>query len=1029
MEEALGVTDPSPIDMLSLTSLSARSRGISSLAGLEYARNLQELSLGENQISDISPLSGLMNLREMSLDENHINDISPLSGHTNLRELSLGENQVSDISYLSGLTRLSRLVLHQNNISDINALSTLSNLITLNLFGNQINDINALSTLTNLEFIYLSGNQITNVEALSTLTKLRFLSLSRNNITDIAPLSALIDLDGLYLESNQITDISALENLTNLKGLALGSNQIADISVLSVLTQLDSLDLGENQITDISVLASLTNLISLHLHYNQIRNISPLSDLANLQILSLNNNQISDISPLSGLIGLEKLSLDDNQISDISPLFGLTNLNYLGLRSNPLNIEAYTTYIPRLHRFGTNVFYDPLVWRTLTISSTAGGSVVEPGEGEFDYMDEAVVSVSAVADEGYYFVNWTGTAVYEVADPAAAGTTVTMEEDFTLRANFERIRLTLYVDDNAPNDSAPNDPRVSDPSEDGSSEHPYDTIQEAIDVAEHGDTVLVYPGVYQEEVIFMGKTITVQGVAASDGIPVLENPDDFAVSFYFGEGPDSILKNFVIRNSFMAVFIASSSPTISNLTVVNNKYGIEAYAGSEPDISNSIFWNNTDGDLFQCQASFSWIEENIEYESLEGLISHWMFDEGSGTTVYDSAGDNHGVIYGAQWTIGQVNGALSFDGEDDYVELPDNNPIWLPQYDFSLSAWVSFERDDVFSSSESEVILDLNFGASSNPANELGYNIQRRGDSGKLCFQITTTTNSDEDLYSNEVLATKTWYHIVAVRDGGTQAIYINGRLDAARTCSTDPIDFVGGYDDDNVNIGRFTTNIGNPRYHLKGQIDDVMIFGSALSGETIRQLYQSGLTGQGFAASPLFVDPNSGDYHLRSKRGRHWPEHDVWVLDNVNSPCIDAGNPMVTTSEEPMPNGGRINMGAYGGTAYASMSESSITSDELPLEIVEQVHVIAGDFQDEDSTWFIAMFHNDSDYTITQVTVNIRLTDEETGEQEWYEVVLGPPEVVIQPGETVILSGDVGVTGEDRDLYWEVARMTGYIN
>ena len=74
--------------------------------------------------------------------------------------------------------------------------------------------------------------------------------------------------------------------------------------------------------------------------------------------------------------------------------------------------------------------------------------------------------------------------------------------------------------------------------------------------------------------------------------------------------------------------------------------------------------------------------------------------------------------------------------------------------------------------------------------------------------------------------------------------------------------------------------------------------------------------------ADPLFVDPANNDYHLFSERGRYWPEHDVWVLDKVTSPCVNSGDPTVDPSGEPIPNGGRINMGAYGGTAYASMSE-----------------------------------------------------------------------------------------------------------
>ena len=70
----------------------------------------------------------------------------------------------------------------------------------------------------------------------------------------------------------------------------------------------------------------------------------------------------------------------------------------------------------------------------------------------------------------------------------------------------------------------------------------------------------------------------------------------------------------------------------------------------------------------------------------------------------------------------------------------------------------------------------------------------------------------------------------------------------------------------------------------------------------------------------PLFVDPN-GDYHLQSQRGRYWPEYDLFVLDAATSPCIDAGDPTEAVLDEPYPNGTRVNMGAYGATAYASLS------------------------------------------------------------------------------------------------------------
>jgi hypothetical protein len=63
------------------------------------------------------------------------------------------------------------------------------------------------------------------------------------------------------------------------------------------------------------------------------------------------------------------------------------------------------------------------------------------------------------------------------------------------------------------------------------------------------------------------------------------------------------------------------------------------------------------------------------------------------------------------------------------------------------------------------------------------------------------------------------------------------------------------------------------------------------------------------------------GDFHLKSRAGRWDPNGRVWVLDNVTSPCIDAANPGCPIGSEPLPNGNRKNMGAYGGTAKASKS------------------------------------------------------------------------------------------------------------
>jgi hypothetical protein len=75
----------------------------------------------------------------------------------------------------------------------------------------------------------------------------------------------------------------------------------------------------------------------------------------------------------------------------------------------------------------------------------------------------------------------------------------------------------------------------------------------------------------------------------------------------------------------------------------------------------------------------------------------------------------------------------------------------------------------------------------------------------------------------------------------------------------------------------------------------------------------------------PRFADASGGDYHLKSRAGRWEPDERRWTMDEFTSPCIDAGDPNSDWTAELWPHGKRINMGVFGGTPEASMSESSV--------------------------------------------------------------------------------------------------------
>ena len=110
VEEELGITDPTPTDMLNLTYLDTSNRGIVDLTGIEWAVNLQDIRMGKNSITDISPIDGLTNLQIVYCNDNSVNDITPVSNLINLKTINFDRNDnISDISYLGNLASLNHV--------------------------------------------------------------------------------------------------------------------------------------------------------------------------------------------------------------------------------------------------------------------------------------------------------------------------------------------------------------------------------------------------------------------------------------------------------------------------------------------------------------------------------------------------------------------------------------------------------------------------------------------------------------------------------------------------------------------------------------------------------------------------------------------------------------------------------------------------------------------------------------------------------------------------------------------------------
>lgn len=133
------------------------------------------------------------------------------------------------------------------------------------------------------------------------------------------------------------------------------------------------------------------------------------------------------------------------------------------------------------------------------------------------------------------------------------------------------------------------------------------SIQAGINAAANGDTVLVGPGTYYENIDFLGKAITVSSEQGSS-VTILDGRAlDSVAKFTSGEGRNSTLSGFTLQNGYSTfstpgfgdgggIWIRNSSPTIQNNVIANNRAcegpGIFVQSGS-PLIQGNTIRNNT----------------------------------------------------------------------------------------------------------------------------------------------------------------------------------------------------------------------------------------------------------------------------------------------------------------------------------------------------------------------------------------------------------------------------------------------------
>lgn len=200
-------------------------------------------------------------------------------------------------------------------------------------------------------------------------------------------------------------------------------------------------------------------------------------------------------------------------------------------------------------------------------------------------------------------------------------------------ANSVPAPMAFYVDDDGQFDPSPGDPSVSDPVEDGTRDHPFDSIQEALNLAIDHDTVVVADGIYSgpgnRDLDFMGTSVKLIAANWASGCVVDCEQVGRAFRFQNGEDPNAVVRGFMIINGYAdnggavycqdsspafhncifasniatndggAFFVTgTSSPEVTNCTLTRNVAGARGGAiccapGNSMVITNTIFWDNT----------------------------------------------------------------------------------------------------------------------------------------------------------------------------------------------------------------------------------------------------------------------------------------------------------------------------------------------------------------------------------------------------------------------------------------------------
>jgi len=204
-------------------------------------------------------------------------------------------------------------------------------------------------------------------------------------------------------------------------------------------------------------------------------------------------------------------------------------------------------------------------------------------------------------------------------------------------------------------------------------------------------------------------------------------------------------------------------------------------------------------------------------------IAHWKLDETSGTKAIDSEGGHDGTLTnGPSWDTGSIDGGLSFDGANDYVNVPYDANLSLTG-GMTFTAWVN----TLDTSGGYKAILATDVPG--NGASNYWFGIEN----DELVFGFWAVESFRTVKTSGSNLQSDTWYHLAASFDNATDVVrlYVDGTEVHMGTITYEPTTETA-----DLWIGHSVDG-----EYWSGTLDDVRIYDSVLGQAEISDIANAG--------------------------------------------------------------------------------------------------------------------------------------------------------------------------------------------